>query len=223
MALRHAVCLSGVILAAGTSSAAEIAANFDAPIGGGTTIGFTFPGVPGSNTAKGMSFISHADGSIDSLSITLGWTAGSPARLTVSFFTLNAQGFPDELVAARTVGTDDLAASVGGSTFGLATIDFSTGPAAYLINGQRYGWTVVSDTVGNYDGGGVPEPVFGMGFTVGSTFAEGLPLDSSDAGATWREGSYAFPFTVRTTVPAPGAGAAAAAVLAGVAVRRRRR
>lgn len=220
MTIRFAVGVACLSLAAGTSSARDIAAKFDGTLGGSYTIGFNNP--PSfSNTAAGMTFLSYTDGTLDSLNVYMGWNPGTPSNLIASFFTLNASNLPDQLVASRTVSQADLSATVGGNTFGTVTIDFSSGPVAYLGSGVRYAFTLVAENTGNYDGG--PQPPFGLGLdATGAQFADGVPLFSPDGGATWGQHSYPIPFTVNTTVPAPGAAAGAIVALIGAAPRRRR-
>lgn len=209
-----------VALASGTCVASEISASYNGPLGGSYTIGLSNP--PSfSNTAAGMTFISHTEGSIDSLNVYMGWNIGTPSNLIVSFYTLDGSNLPAALVASRTVSQSDLAATVGGETFGTVTIDFSTGPVAYLSAGVRYAFTLVSQNTGDYFGG--PQPPFGLGMDAsGATFAEGAPLFSGDGGATWGPNSYPVPFTVNTTVPTPGAVGIVGLVMVGVGVRRRR-
>lgn len=209
-----------VAVSASTCAARGVAASYGGSLGGSYTIGLSIPPTY-TNTAAGMTFLSHADGSIESLNVYMGWNPGSPSNLIVSFYTLNASNFPDALVASRTVSQSDLSATVGGNTFGTVTIDFSAGPVAYLSNGVRYAFTIVSENTGNYDGG--PQPPFGLGMDAsGATFAEGGPIFSGDGGANWSQNAYPIPFTVNTTAPAPGAAVGAVLALAGMGVRRRR-
>jgi hypothetical protein len=209
-----------VALAAGVAHARGIAAEYAGAPGGSYTVGLFAPGIGIANSAVGMTFLSHADGSIDSLNLRMGWNTANPSNLTVSFFTLNASNLPDTLVGSRTVSQDDLSASVGGGTSGTVTIDFTTGTTAYLSSGVRYAFTVVSERTGNFDGG--PNPPFGVNFDAsGAQFAEGGAIFSPDGGFGWSNNPYPIVFQVNTTVPAPG-GAAVMLAAMGLGLRRRR-
>jgi hypothetical protein len=167
-----------------------------------------------------MSFTSDTTGLLDSLSVYVGVNSNRSAELTFSFWTLNGSGMPATLIVTRVLTSEELVANIG-ANFGLATIDFSTGPLASLATGERYAWTATTTTTGNYDGGPENEPPFSIAFGSGS-YSGGIPVGTADGGDNWSESSFLYPFTVTTIVPAPGLAGASLIGLAGLMTRRRR-
>ncbi|MCE9619590.1 MAG: hypothetical protein K8R92_06750 [Planctomycetes bacterium] len=195
-----AVALMGLTGMASTSNA-DIAASWSGDFGVGLTVGAS------SNTAWGQTFLSHATGLLQNVSI--GYIGSSGFQdITLTIWTTDG-GNPDVAMAARSLHPSQLGGYPNPSIF-----DFSDDPI-WILDGQNYMWSL---SVASADDGmqGIAASYLG-GYTEGS-----LKVSFNGAAGPWNSGyQYSVPFEVNTVIPAPGT--AALLGLSGLLTSRRRR